>query len=214
MASGIRSAALSKFLQSQTRQLIRLLPELNKEVTSNGCLLTNWSEFILWLIAAKFGAGAATGSMDYSKATYTGDGKTTIADQLNIPNLKRATDLNASQMDLAIISGTPKNENGADSFGIIWGGTGLTGVGISIYRDYDADILTVSMLRRVQLYATYLDGVPYGRIQFNQLPSGFTPYDPAFTALQPDYAKAMLRDANTYYTIGLFKFSNSVIDSQ
>ena len=27
------------------------------------------------LIAAKFGAGAATGSMDYSKATYTGDGK-------------------------------------------------------------------------------------------------------------------------------------------
>ena len=166
------------------------------------------------LIAAKFGAGAATGSIDYSKATYIGDGKTTISDQLNIPNLKRATDLNASQMDLAIISGTPKNENGADSFGIIWGGTGLTGVGISVYRDYDADILTVSMLRRVQLYATSLDGVPYGRIQFNQLPSGFTPYDPAFTALQPDYAKAMLRDANTYYTIGLFKFSNSVIDSQ
>lgn len=166
------------------------------------------------LIAAKFGAGTANGSMDYSKATYTGDGKTAIADQLYIPNLKRATDLNASQMDLAIISGTPKNENGADSFGIIWGGTGLTGVGISVYRDYDADILTVSMLRRVQLYATYLDGVPYGRIQFNQLPSGFTPYDPAFIALQPDYAKSMFRDANTYYTIGLFKFSNSVIDNQ
>lgn len=166
------------------------------------------------LIAAKFGAGAATGSIDYSKATYTGDGKTTVTDQLYIPNLKRATDLNAGQMDLAIISGTPKNENGADSFGIIWGGTGLTGTGITVYRDYDADILTISMLRRIQLYATDLDGVPCGRIRFDQLPSGFTPYDPAFTALQPDNAKAMLRDANTYYTIGLFKFSNSVIDSQ
>lgn len=165
------------------------------------------------LIAAKFGAGVANRSMDYSKATYTGDGKTTIRDSLYIPNLKRATDLNGSQMDLAIISGTPKNENGADSFGIIWGGTGLTGVGISVYRDYDADILTVSMLRRVELYATYRDGVPYGRIRFDQLPTGFTPYDPAFTALQPDYAKAMLRDSNTYYTIGLFKFSNSVIDT-
>lgn len=165
------------------------------------------------LIAAKFGASAAASSIDYSKATYTGDGKTTIADPLYIPNLKRATDLNGSQMDLAIISGTPKNASGVDSFGIIWGGTGLTGTGISIYRDYNADILTISMLRRVQLYATYLDGVPYGRIQFNQLPSGFTPYDPAFTALQPDYAKAMLRDANTYYTIGLFKFGNSIIDA-
>lgn len=163
------------------------------------------------LIAAKFGSGAATGSMDYSEAIYTGDGKTTTTDQLYIPNLKRATDLNASQMDLAIISGTPMNSNGVDSFGIIWGGTGLTGTGISIYRDYDADILTISMLRRVQLYATYLDGVPYGRIRFDQLPSGFTPYDPAFTALAPDYAKAMLRDQNTRYRIGLFKFSNSAM---
>lgn len=165
------------------------------------------------LIAAKFGSKLDGGAIDYSRAQYTGDGKTSTTDLLNIANLQRSTELNSGQMDLAIISGTPKNSDGVDSFGIIWGGTGWTGTGVSVYRDCDSDILTVSMLRRVELYATLRDGVPYGRIRFNQLPTGFTPYDPAFTAMQPDYAKAMLRDANTFYTAGFFKFTNSVIDA-
>ncbi len=162
------------------------------------------------LIAAKFGSQLNAGMMDYSRAQYSGDGAVTTED-LYIPNLKRSTDLNAGQVDLAIISGTPKNENGVDSFGIIWGGTGYTGVGITVYQDYNADILTFSMIRRAELYVTYRDGSPIGRIHFEKLPAGFTPYDPAFTALQPDYAKAMLRDANTFYTIGFFKFSNSTM---
>lgn len=162
------------------------------------------------LIAAKFGNQVANGMVDYSRVQYSGDGGAAIGSFI-IENLKRATNLNAGQADLAIISGTPKNENGADSFGIIWGGTGLTGVGITAYKDYAADIITFSMVSRVQLYLTYRDGASVARIQYDKLPAGFTPYDPAFTALQPDYAKAMLRDANTFYTAGFFKFSNSTM---
>lgn len=162
------------------------------------------------LIAAKFGNQVANGMVDYSRVQYSGDGGTATGSFI-IENLKRATDLNAGQADLAIISGTPKNENGADSFGIICGGTGLTGVGITAYKDYAADIITFSMVSRVQLYLTYRDGASVARIQYDKLPAGFTPYDPAFTALQPDYAKSMLRDANTFYTAGFFKFSNSTM---
>lgn len=162
------------------------------------------------LIAAKFGNQVANGMVDYSRVQYSGDGRAATGSFI-IENLKRATNLNAGQADLAIISGTPKNENGADSFGIIWGGTGLTGVGITAYKDYAADIITFSMVSRVQLYLTYRDGASVARIQYDKLPAGFTPYDPAFTALQPDYAKAMLRDANTFYTAGFFKFSNSTM---
>lgn len=163
------------------------------------------------LIAAKFGS-KLDGAIDYSKAQYSGDGGTTTGSFI-IEKLKRATNLNGGQADLAIISGTPKNENGADSFGIIWGGTGLTGVGITAYKDYAADIITFSMISRIELYVTYRDGAPVARIRFDKLPAGFTPYDPAFTAMQPDYAKAMLRDANTFYTAGFFRFANSVIDA-
>lgn len=162
------------------------------------------------LIAAKFGNQVANGMVDYSRVQYSGDGGAATGSFI-IENLKRATNLNAGQADLAIISGTPKNENGADSFGIIWSGTGLTGVGITAYKDYAADIITFSMVSRVQLYLTYRDGASVARIQYDKLPAGFTPYDPAFTALQPDYAKAMLRDANTFYTAGFFKFSNSTM---
>lgn len=163
------------------------------------------------LIAAKFGNDSVNGSMDYSRAQYSGDGKTTT-DDLYIRGLKRSTDLNAGPCDLLIISGTPKNENGCNSIGVIWGGTGYTGCGLVAYKDYSADILTISMLVNVQVYVTMVDGASVGRIHYEHLPAGFTPYDPAFTALQPDYAKAMLRDADTFYTAGFFRFSNTIID--
>lgn len=166
------------------------------------------------LIAAKFGSKLDGGAIDYSKVQYSGDGGSTTG-TFTIKNLKRSTELDAGQADLAIISGTPKNANGVDSLGIIWGGTGLTGAGLTVYRDADADILTISMVRHVQLYLTrqVVDNAPIAQIRFDALPTGFTPYDPAFTAMQPDYAKAMLRDANTFYTAGFFKFTNSVIDA-
>lgn len=157
------------------------------------------------LIAAKFGSGATAGSLCYAKAQYTGDGKSTTGVNVSISNLQMSDDADDGDYDFVLISGAPKNSNGAESIAFIWNGSG-----ISMYRDYADDILTISMLRKMVI------GVENktGRIKHGTLPSGFTPYDPAFTALQPDYAKAMLRDANTYYTIGLFKFSNSVIDSQ
>lgn len=154
------------------------------------------------LIATKFGSGSTAGSLCYAKAQYTGDGESTTGVNVSIPNLQVSDDADNGDYDLVLISGTPKNSNGAESIAFIWNGSG-----ISMYRDYANDILTISMLRQIAIGIENMTG----RMKHGALPSGFTPYDPAFTALQPDFPKAMMRDANTLYTIGFFKFKNSII---
>lgn len=169
------------------------------------------------LIAAKFGSGSTNGSMEFASAVYTGDGVAEAPNSLTISNLTIHSGVITSSghyYDLALITGNPINSNGVSSLGLIWANTvsGNTGTGLSIYRDPTADIVTISMLRNVYLQG-FLDAsnLPGLHVKYGSLPAGFTPYDPAFTALAPDYAKAMLRDQNTQYRIGLFKFSNSAM---
>ena len=169
------------------------------------------------LIAAKFGSGSPNGSMEFASAVYTGDGATEISNDLTISNLTIPSGIitgSSHYYDLALITGDPINSNGVSSLGLIWANTviGNAGTGLSIYRDPTADIVTISMLRNVYLQG-FLDTTnqPSLHMKYGSLPAGFTPYDPAFTALAPDYTKAMLRDQNTRYRIGLFKFFNSVM---
>lgn len=167
------------------------------------------------LIAAKFGSGSADGSMKYIVGKYTGTGEDigeiTISDITGTDGA--FTDSGNLFYDCALIRGNPIGAtSGINAFGIIYAGRGQAkGTGFSLYRDLGESFVTVSMLPVVGACTTKNGDTKTMALKFGETPIGFTPYDPAFTALAPDNAKAKFNAVNTTYEVALLKFSNSAM---
>lgn len=160
------------------------------------------------LIEAKLALAGSSkyGSVEVTKGSYVGGGDGTWPDggmSISISPVSGSRPLLDGQCNALMITS-------AKSAMIVFQPSSI-GSGFSMYKDDDEDIVTVSFISGAQMAIT--NGSGKISLSIANKPAGFTPYDPAFSSLVPDYAKATMNESGVIYEVIALRLSSGSLQT-